>query len=490
MRTNARTTLLLTLAAITVAAGLVAGWGRVLAAPRGHGPIGAQITVSMTDDEGDPVPGATITVRDEGDQLVHRTTTDSQGSAMANLGPAAGRYRVLAELPATATDLVPHDDTDGPHTPSPRGTCPDWRLCVTFDQDAAGTVSLPGVHPSRAGDAAAHFDVRDTAPEPRLSFTELDVTGQQPQPLPGGTVTIARLRRDGSTEAPSSRRFQTQSVLFDGLTAGTYRVEWAPPAGYTRVTAQVHQVTVTKMTARSLRARRATEGASSWGEGRDATVVPVRVWIHDVTNGQRQPFSGGVLELFHLDEDGAEHRLQADATFGARFDLPGGAVVEYAKVPAGYELVGPREDVADAAQPDVVFEVRRIRPRTGDDGVPHGIDRRQLDRPPSPPASDPADGPAPARPSTGSTPEDPQPVDRPATEPGEDTGSTSDSGHSGAGDDEATEQPRPQEAPAERADPSEERPAEEHHEERHPEEQPAEEQEHLEAEEQPPALDG
>jgi large repetitive protein len=175
---------------------------------------GTSISGRVTDENGDPIAGVTMTLRDSGGNVVATTTTD-----------ATGAYAFTALVPGTysVTETQPTGFGEGSTTPGSAGGT------------AAGNV-ISGIVLT-SGTAGVSYDFVETYSSlAGTVFVDTDNDGVQDageNGIPGVTVTLTGTDAAGNTVNRTATTDANGDYLFDDLLAGTaYTVTETQPTAY------------------------------------------------------------------------------------------------------------------------------------------------------------------------------------------------------------------------------------------------------------------
>ena len=166
------------------------------------------ISGTVTDDNGNRVPGTPITLKDAGGVVVLTTTTDSDGKyVFTNLEP--GDYTIIeSNLPQYPGDVSDYDE-------NPDGDGPD--LNKTTD-NVIGVTIKPG-----------EADVGNNFVDTDNGSISGSVTSDDDEPLVG--VVLQLLNPDGSIVATTTTD-STGKYIFPDVEPGEYTVKETNPSGY------------------------------------------------------------------------------------------------------------------------------------------------------------------------------------------------------------------------------------------------------------------
>ncbi|GEM_PF-5233621 len=99
---------------------------------------GAEITVTVRDQDQNGLSGVSVQSLDPSGNRVDSGVTNAGGEVIVNLGSAAGVYRIVA--PDVPAGYINHSDSDGANNGVPQ--CNDPHRCIRYSVDARGTVTV------------------------------------------------------------------------------------------------------------------------------------------------------------------------------------------------------------------------------------------------------------------------------------------------------------------------------------------------------------
>lgn len=390
------------LIAILATFSIILGAGIVFLSPNGQAVPAdknpSSIGIDVKDDEGDPIPGAAITVERTDGTRVSSQRTDASGQAMVHF-PSGGAYRVRTTLPAGYSPIEDSDSTTGANCAGL-----DPALCISTNV-AGGRVYSLGTdgqfsnHPI-AVTGRIWVKALDQTPEPRLHIIMRD--RQTGQVLKGGTLSVNQV-------LPTRRVFNNPGsgdVWLTSLTAADYDITWTPPTNYVPDGAGPIRVGVNRLTLIELWAKPKaanSQGANTTGGDEDVANTGANVYVRDARTGSL--VEGGVVRWTWLEN----RRMTSDQTTRGNSSLmvilPGSFVVELLTPPTGYSAVGQTVTVVnDGTTRRVNFTVQRNRVVTGTNGSPTPTTTANGVGGQTPPTTPPTTAPATTTPPTTTAP--------------------------------------------------------------------------------------
>ncbi len=346
MKTALATMIILgTLASSIVAGALFFSPNADLAGPTAPGVPGS-VTVVVTDDEGDPVEKAKVSVKDDANNRTGKTeTTDATGKALVHL-PTDGWYSIHTELPS---DYSPRTDIDKEQPGLCQGE--DHRLCIT--------VQLKGAEVTLEGDKTPRTELtveaNDLTPEPRVSLSTFDSSTDKD--LAGGRVIITRLS-DNKVIYTEDHKAAKEVIQ---VASDSYSVAWIPPTTHHHHN-DTHTLTLVVDKLVPVRMGAHPKKTAAVPTPTTGIQLPTRsianVTVTDVDTGAG--FDGGTLHVTFDGPRGGSLRLTYPTKGGAAtVSLATGFDLDYV-APSGYQVVGAGSaTVANGKQQAVQFSVKK-----------------------------------------------------------------------------------------------------------------------------------